>query len=253
VRVEDKEVDGLELEREQRLAQSELDKQDDEELPEVHADQQRDLARTERGALLAALRAILASEHVIVATLQLPAHELRALEALQEAVEGRDGQLDMFVYATDRRGLLEQALAVLQPNLAYDDETYVELVARVGELRRELLHLEEAQDELEDRHPKQLAKKPAGEPAEVDPDAPKPASTLSIGPEVEDASKPASTLSVGPEVKDAPKPASTLAAGPEVKEEAKPATSLGDEKEIAAAQAEEMPKAKKSWWKRMLS
>jgi len=37
-----------------------------------------------------------------------------------------------------------------------------------------------------------------------------------------------------------------------VKEEAKPATSLGDEKEIAAAQADEVPK-KKSWWKRMLS
>ncbi|HTR54346.1 MAG TPA: hypothetical protein VMJ10_26820 [Kofleriaceae bacterium] len=237
MRAQDKEVDGRELEREQRLAESELDKRDDDELPEVHAEQQRDLARGERAGLLAAMRAILDGEHVIVATLHLPAHELRALEALQEAVEGRDTQLDMFVYATDRRGLLEQALAILQPNLAYDDETYVELVARVGELRRTLVHLEEAQDELEDRHPVAKAKQPdAKPPTEVDPDAP----------------EPASTLSVGPEVKDAPKPASTLAGGPDVQEEAKPATSLGDEKEIAAAQADEVPK-KKSWWKRMLS
>lgn len=252
MRAQDKEVDGRELEREQRLAQSELEKSDDEQLPEAIGDQERDLAGAERGALLAAMRMILDGDRIIVDTLKLPAHELRALAALQEAVEGRDGELDTFIYASDRRQLLEQALAILQPNLAYDDESYAQLVARVGELRRSLSHLEEAQDELEDRHPDQAKVKPAGEPDEVDPDAPKPASTLSSGPDVKDAPKPASTLSSGPDVKDAPRPATTLSGGADVKEEAKPATSLGDEKEIAAAQADEVPK-KKSWWKRMLS
>jgi hypothetical protein len=255
LRAEDKEVDGRELEREQRLAESELDKGVDEELPEVVADELRVLAPTERGALVAAMREILAGNDIVIDTLHLPAHELHALEALQAAVEGRDG-MHAFVYAEDRSSLLEQALAVLQPNLAYDDETYGELVARVGELRRGLSNLAEAQEEMggEGEHA-ELAKKPPESSVpgpDVDPDAPKPPSTLSAGLEIKEPPKPATSLA-GPELKDAAKPASTLSAGPEVKEDAAAATSLGDATEIAAAQADETPKVKKPWWKRVLS
>jgi hypothetical protein len=250
VRAEENQVDGRELEREQRLAESELEKGEDEELPEVIAEGQRDLAPTDRGALVEAMREILAGHDVVVDVLKLPAHELRALAALQAAVEGRDA-LHAFVFASDRRAMLEQALVVLQPNLAYDDETYAELVTHVGELRRGLSNLEEAQEEMIGEHEHAQLAKPKP-PGEVDPDAPKPPSTLAVGPELNEPPKPASTLA-GPDVKEPPKPASTLSAGPDVKDEAAPATSLGDAQEIAAAQADETPKVKKPWWKRVLS
>lgn len=236
MRAEEKEVDGPDLDRQTRLTESGLDKQDEEELPEVLAEQQRELVRTERGGLLVAVEAILAHDHVVVDQLQLPAHELRALDALKAAVDGKDSKLHRFVFASDRRHLLEQALAVLQPNLAFNDASYAQLVARVAGLRHALTELEDSQDELLDGSQKEdLAKatppKPPSEPTEIDPDAPKPPSTLH-----------------GPDVADAPKPASTLG-GPEVREEPKPETSLGDPAEIAAAQADELPK-KKPWWKR---
>jgi len=223
LRAEEKEVDGPDLERHERLRESELDKGDDEELPELLAEQQRELVRTERGGLLVAVEAILAHDHVVVDELQLPAHELRALDALKAAVDGKDTKLHRFVFASDRRDLLEQALAVLQPNLAYDQASYCQLVERVSLLRHELTGLEDSQDELLDGSQKAeldatrpKPPPPPGEPAELDPDAPKPPSTLY---------------------------------GPDAVEEAKPATSLGDPAEIAAAQADELPK-KKPWWKR---
>ena len=77
MRAEDKAVDGPDLERQQRLTESELEKEDEEELPEVIADEQRDLVRAERGALIVAIEAILARDHVVVDQLLLPAHELR--------------------------------------------------------------------------------------------------------------------------------------------------------------------------------
>ena len=238
MRAEEKEVDGPDLERHERLTESELDKGDDEELPELLVEQERELVRTERGGLLVAVEAILAHDHVVVDELQLPAHELRALDALKAAVDGRDAKLHQFVFASDRRDMLEQALAVLQPNLAHDDASYTLLVHRVAMLRHELTELEDSQDELLDHSQKdELAAAqpkpppPVDAPAEVDPDAPKPASTL-----------------YGPDEVQAPKQASTLG-GPELREEAKPVSSLGDPSEIASAQAEEAPK-KKPWWKR---
>jgi hypothetical protein len=231
LKAEDKEVDGPDLERQQRLQESELEKEDEEELPEIVADEQRDLVRTERGVLLRAVEAIMARDHVVVDMLNLPAHELRALECLKAAVDGRDAKLHMFVFASDRRDLLEQALAVLQPNLPYDDASYQLLVTRVGELRRTLTTLEDSEDELIDGSERAAVAKADGPPPdEVDPDAPKPASTLY---------------------------------GDETTEPAKPATTLGDPAEIAAAHEAAMPKPpppppavepdsekKKPWWKR---
>lgn len=249
MRAEDKELDGPDLERQQRLAESELERQDEEELPERLADEQRDLARDERERLIAAIDAILAREHVVVDMLALPEHELRALEGLQAAVEGRDAKLHQFVYASDRRDLLEQALAVLQPNLAYDDAKLAGLVERVGDLRHSLLELEDSQDELLAKREAAAIAKAAGDapkPDEVDPDAPKPASTL-YGPEVAEPPRPATTL-VGPEQPEPAKPPTSLI-GPE--EPAPPAavTTLGDPEELAAAQPQEAA-TKKPWWRR---
>lgn len=275
MRAEDKDVDGRELERDvEKQRESDLEKSDDEELPELQSE--ADQSTEHRGQLIALVRAIFNREHVVVDNQQLPARELKALEALQAAVEGRDAKLSQFVYANDRRDLLEQALAVLQPNFVSGDEkhaqmlgAYGDLIERVAALREGLVDKEDAQDDLLRANTHLAVTKAEGEqdeppkpgdstltgPERKEP--PKPATTLT-GPEVKPEPKPASTLT-GPEVKPEPKPASTLT-GPELKPESKPATSLtgpevkdepaapstlGDPKDLAEAQ-------KKPWWKRVL-
>jgi hypothetical protein len=275
VRAEDKEVDGPELERDiERQRDSELEKSDDEELPEIQSE--ADQTTEHRGQVIGLVRAILDREHVVVDNQQLPARELKALEALQAAVEGRDHNLSQFVYASDRRDLLEQALAVLQPNFVTGDEkhaqllgAYGDLIERVATLREGLVDKEDAQDDLlrgnthvdETKAEGDQDDKPTPDDASLDgPErraAPKPATSLT-GPEVKEAPKPASTLTA-PEVKPEPKPASTLTgpeleepakpastlAGPEVKDEPRGPSTLGDAKDLAEAQ-------KKPWWKRVL-
>ena len=252
MRAEDKEVDGLELEREtERQRESELQKEDEQELPELQSSEHHDTEH--RGSVMAAMRAILDRDVVIVDELGLPARELRALEALQAAVEGKDTKLSQFVYATDRKNLLEQALAVLQPNFVTGDAqhaqvlgTYSDLIEKVAELRHGLLDLGDSQDDLLHGTP-ELAKQATDkddddDDTDDDGDTPK-KSTLADGPEVKrEAAK--STLADGPEVKrEAAK--STLADGPAATEAPKEPTSLGDPADIAAAQ-------KTPWWKRVL-
>jgi hypothetical protein len=235
MRAEDKEVDGLELEREtERPRESELQKEDEQELPELQSSEHRDTEH--RGSVMAAMRAILDRDVVVVDELGLPARELRALEALQAAVEGKDAKLSQFVYATDRKNLLEQALAVLQPNFVTGDAqhaqvlgTYADLIEKVAELRHGLLDLGDAQDDLLHGTP-ELAKQ-ATDKDDDDTD--------------DDADTPTkSTLADGPEVKrEVTK--STLADGPAARESPKEPSSLGDPADIAAAQ-------KTPWWKRVL-
>lgn len=278
MRAEDKEVDGRELERDtERQRESELEKSDDAELPELLHDANQ--TTENRGELISVVRAIFNREHVNVENLGLPARELKALEALQAAVEGRDAKLSQFVYASDRRDLLEQALAVLQPNFVVGDEKHAQLLGvygdvleRVAALREGLVDKEDAQDDLlrantavtatkaegdQDDEPGESTpgestltgpeRKTAAKPAttltgpDVKPD-PKPATTLT-GPDVKDTAKPASSLG-GPDLKESPKPATTLI-GPEVKDEPKGPSTLGDAKDLAEAQ-------KKPWWKRVL-
>jgi hypothetical protein len=250
LRAEDKDVDGLELEKQtERQRETELQEEDEEELAELQSSEDRDAEH--RGSVMAAMRAILDGEHVVVDELALPARELRALEALQAATEGKDAKLSQFVYATDRKDLLEQALAVLQPNFVHGDAqhaqvlgTYSDLIEKVADLRNGLTELGDAQDDLLHGNP-QLAKD-AGDKddddTEDDGDTPKP-STLSDGPEAKrEPSK--STLADGPEVKREPAK-STLADGPAAKDEPKGPSSLGDPADLAAAQ-------KTPWWKRVL-
>ena len=236
LRAEDKEVDGLELEREtERQRQSELEKEDEEELPELQSSEDRDTEH--RGQVIAAMRMILEGEHVVVDELRLPARELRALDALKAAVDGKDGKLSQFVYATDRKNLLEQALAVLQPNFVSGDAqhaqllgTYHDLIEKVADLRSGLVELADAQDEMLHGNTHLAVAKADGDTDDKD-DA--------------DGDKPKkSTLAGGPEVKrESTK--STLADGPAAKDEPKGPSTLGDPAEVAAAQ-------KTPWWKRAL-
>jgi len=236
MRAEDKEVDGLELEREtERQRESELEKQDDEELPELQSSEDRD--RDHRGQVIAAMRMILEREHVVVDELKLPARELRALEALKAAVDGKDGKLSQFVYATDRKNLLEQALAVLQPNFVTGDAqhaqvlgNYHDLIEKVADLRHGLVELADSQDELLHATDKTAMQKADGDKDDTD--------------DTDDDRPKQSTLSEGPEVKPEPTK-STLADGPAAKDEPKGPTTLGDPADLAAAQ-------KTPWWKRVL-
>ena len=260
MRAEEKDLDGADLAREtERQRESDLEQQKADELPELQSEPDRDTAH--RGPVIAVMRAILDREHVVVENQQLPARELKALQALQAAVEGKDAKLSQFVYASDRRDLLEQALAVLQPNFVTGDEqhaqllgAYGDLIERVGLLRHGLVELEDAQDDLlvvegaavvtktdadQDDKPKPGESTLTGPERKAEPKQP---STLT-GPEPKQAAQPTSTLT-GPEVKEPPKPASSLT-GPELTPEPAKPSSLGDEKDLAEAQ-------KKPWWKRVL-
>nr|MBA3540461.1 hypothetical protein [Deltaproteobacteria bacterium] len=155
MRAEDKQLEGLDLEREEELHR---EQSKEEELRELGGEEVRDAAldhdhdRDRRGVILGAIRAIFERDTVLVSGLGLPQREEAALGSLQSAVSGR-AELGTFVYATDRRDLLEQALAVLQPNLTNAEPellamlgSFDDLTARLGGLRAELSGLEEAQE-----------------------------------------------------------------------------------------------------------
>jgi hypothetical protein len=149
--IEDRDAAHLESQQRQDL----LDR-DEGQLPSPIVEAIQDQGRERRAQLLGAVRMILGHQTLEVGQLRMPARETRALSALQVAVEGRSADLNEFVYATDRRDLLERALGVLQPDLLHtDDQTAHELRAqlkdlteRVGELRHRLTVLEDAQDDL---------------------------------------------------------------------------------------------------------
>jgi hypothetical protein len=251
VRAEEKQVEGLTVEHEVGLEK--LDETvEQQELPEVAGQELRDVERADGSTLLAAMRQILANSPLDIEQLVLPAREVRALDALQKAVTGKS-DIHMFVFAEDRKSMLEQALAVLQPNLTASGQTselaemsdsLEQMTKRVAELRHRLTNLSDAQDELmadeKDRFVEAAAAETGDKPAKPsDPDAPRPASTVKgPGPEVEWKEKPI-TVDKGPEAKRE-EHASTLSKGTEVKREDKP-TTLGDPKEIAAGPP---------WWQR---
>ena len=273
MQLEDKLVDGRDAAHAESRERADVMEHGEETLPEPLVEAMNDTLLEQRGQLLGAIRMILDnSQTLVVDQLHLPQRETRALDALQVAVSGKSHDLGTFVYATDRRDMLEQALAVLQPNLIHaDDKTARELHAqfadvaeRVSELRHALTELEDSQDELLEGHQKEALEKAATEPpgsgakptpTPSDPDAPRPPTTLT-GPELPEPATPPTTLTgrdvpeparppttlVGPELPPVPEPASTLS-GPELAPEAPTASSLGDAEELAA-------KAKLPWWRR---
>lgn len=236
---EQKELEGPDFEREQRVEQSRREQHEEEQLPEVIAAEVRDVGLDHRSRLFDALQLILAGEKVNVSLFYLPQREQLALEALQAAVTGSD-TMGEFVFAEDRRMLLEQALAVLQQNLTYGEPAQLAelqgkfdaLTAQVGTLRSELVALEDAQEEVDEFH--QKAKERFEDAADkTEPPKPKPDAGLvdfiadalfamaDVAPSKsstlageERASRPSqpSSLTHGPEVKEPPKLPSTLAA-----------------------------------------
>lgn len=186
MRAEDKQLEGPELERSLQSEREQIESQEreHEELPLAGGEQIHDVELQHRSRLFDALRLIVAGEQLTVSLLGLPQREALALEALQTAVNGRDVHGDQFVFAEDRKTLLEQALAVLQQNLTYGDAAelaelhgrYDELVERIGEIREQLTNLEDAQDDLFDEK-RQYLEEVADD--EQDDDADKPADTTS--------------------------------------------------------------------------
>jgi len=287
VQLEDKLVDGREAAKVESQQREDVLAHGEEALPAPMVEAVHDAGQDRRAQLLGAIRMILDRETLTVAQLRMPQRETRALEALQAATSGRTTSLGQFVYASDRRDMLEQALAVLQPDLTRaDDQTarelhaqFADLAARVGELRHQLTELEDSQDELLEGHQKQALEAGAAEPGDnkpkpkpepSDPDAPRPATTLT-GPEVPERPTPATTL-VGPELPARPPPATTLV-GPEDPERPRPPTTLvgadlppEPERPTTLSGADLAPeptpdsslgdageiatKAKRPWWKR---
>jgi hypothetical protein len=271
VRAEEKELEGPELEREQSLESMREAESEQEELPEIAGEQQRDAGFESRSRLLDALQLILAGEEVNVTLLYLPQRETHALETLQAAVKGSDEKGE-FVFAEDRRSLLEQALAVLQQNMTYGDPAQMAalqnkfdgLVGQVGELRAQLVELEDAQEDIEEWHSAhergiepETDDKPDEKPETADTEPEKKGgiigwvsktfggskdaksddadagSTLSNGPDAVIEKKP-STLSTGPDVVAEPR-STSLTGGPDIGPARKPSSLYEDDADARAA------------------
>jgi hypothetical protein len=286
VQLEDKLVDGREAAHEESQQREDVESRGEEVLPAPIVEAMRDAALERRSQLLGAVRMILARQTFTVAELHLPAREALALEALQVATSGRSADLDQFVYASDRRDMLERALAVLQPDLIHADSLtarelgaqFADLTERVAELRSQLTDLEDAQDELLEGDQKAALAAAQAEPgdkpkpkppAPLDPDAPRPPTTLVdpelpaepappttlIGPERAAPPTPPTTL-VGPDLPAEPAPPTTLV-GPELPAEpARPTTLVGPERAPAPAPPSSLGDAKdleagaRPWWRR---
>lgn len=215
MRQEDKEVDGPDLEQaEERKRETELVAEDEQDVLDLDGKPyEMEKNREHSGTVVAAMRKILEGEHIVINDLELSQRELKALEALKTAKTGKSGDLDRFVYAEDRQTLLEQALAVLQPDLlSIKGDALDDMIKEVSELRTQLVERQDAQEEA--RKPVEVETK-----AETDTDDKDDDDTSLDGPERK-IEKPKSSLDDGKDVKPADK-------GP---------TSLGDPKEILAAE-----------------
>jgi hypothetical protein len=235
-----------------QLEQDEIDQRDflpDDKLPEIRGAEtvgampgvQHEQPRQHRAILLQAVQAILEEQDVEVQQLPLSALELNALESLKAAVDGREQHLGQFVYATDRRDMLEQALAVLQPNFVHGAPNQLqqlkwafdEMQGKISELRARLTSLDDAQDELMDANAQVGIKLDGGggdSDDELDPAGNlivKPHETALTGPAVPDRLPQPSTLERGPELAAEQKPPSTLV-GAELPPEPKPRSMLAD-------------------------
>jgi hypothetical protein len=231
LRQEEKQVDGPDLEQaEERKRETELVEENEEELLDLDGKPyEMETDREQGGAAVAAMRHILEGRNIVINDLDLSQRELKALEALKTAKTGKSGDLDKFVYAEDRRTLLEQALAVLQPDLVHlDSDSFDELIKEVSDLRTKLSEREDAQEEVTVHAEVEKTSETDTDDKDDDED------TSLDGPERK-IDKPKSALSEGKEVK-VEKPKSSLADGKEVTPAAKGPTSLGDAKDIAAAE-----------------
>ncbi len=236
MRLEDKELEGPDLEREQGLEQLEDEtREHDKALPAHAGPQVVEVEHSHR--MFDALQAILNGENLSIPMLYLPQREALALEALQAAVTGRDRSMNTFLFAEDRKSLLEQALSVLQQNLTRGDSAtltalhakYDALTENVANLRGELLGLEDAQDDLIEQ--KQRDEEVTSAPETDDKDDKDEAVTGFMASALDalaGAAQPFRSTLVGPALPE-DQPASSTLDGPEVKVEARPSALAGPE------------------------
>ncbi|MFT3696021.1 MAG: hypothetical protein QM831_22985 [Kofleriaceae bacterium] len=266
MRFDEKDLDGPELLIEQGVQENELVEEDEHDLGDVKLDEV--LSEERESLVMITMREILEGRHVVINDLALPQRELLALEALKTAVEGKDGKLSQFVFADDRRDLLEQALAVLQPLLMHDvTAEFQDLVERIGNLRTGLKDLEDAQDELLEANREvgvvgsegDTADKPKPKPVDDDmtltgPERKLPAwkMTLDQGPEVADLQTAPTTLAGKDLPEKKPEPSQLERGGPDAPPLTEQPTTLGSKQDLAEAEVVEPQRlvAKTApWWK----
>jgi len=238
LRQEDKEIDGPEIEQaEERKRESELVEEKDDALYDLDGQPEYEVDHERSSAIVGVMKSILAGDQIVINDLKLEKRHQIALEALKTAFDGKDANHARFVYAEDRRTLLEQALAVLQPELAdmsQLDEEFQGLIKDVGSLREKLNVLEDSEEELVEGRAQDQAKTESDSDDKPDEDDLDVNTDLSLTGAPRVFEKPASSLA-GPARKAEPKPETTLT-GAERKTEPKGPTTLGDPKDIAAAE-----------------
>lgn len=212
-------------------------------------------ARSHHDDVLAVVQAIFeerTESMPVLDDLELSVQEKSALQALQTAFTGRETRYNTFVYAEQRRELLEQALAALQPMLALDvsasaelRETYERMVEQVTELRENLLNLEDSQDDevlIREALKREEQESDDADQGDGDRDADADAvagekageqlgekkSALFDGPAAPDKVAARSTLSEGPPVAELAPEKSSLFDGPAVPDKTSAQSSLGD-------------------------
>lgn len=209
-------------------------------------------ARSHHDDVLAVVQAIFeerTESMPVLDELELSVQEKSALQALQTAYTGRETRYNTFVYAEQRRELLEQALAALQPMLALDvsasaelRETYERMVEQVTELRENLLNLEDSQDDevlMREALKKEEQESDDADQDDGDRDADaatgektgEKTSALFDGPAAPDKVAARSTLSEGPPLAEPAPEKSSLFDGPAVPDKLAPRSSLGDPSE----------------------
>ncbi len=239
-------VIGLERNVSDRARLEEQEHQFELEKPEAYDEavaESRHELRAHHDAIMAAVLAIIEKRDIVLDKLDISEQEQSALEALRTAFSGKDRRHAKFVFAEQRRELLEQALAALQPALALDIShtselklSYDRIVEEVTELRERLEGLEDAQDD-ERMHELQVSKEEpkdeddSTDTAEDSEAAPKPSTVwqpgeADAGPAVSAAPKPSTVwqpgeADPGPTAGAAPKPSTVWQPG----EDATPAAS----------------------------
>ena len=250
MRAEEKEVADHELARETRTEEV-REEQTEEQLPELEAT--TDLAAAHQSEIVAMIRAMFAGDVVQFSTFDLPQREHAALAYLQAAVTGKDPRYQKFAFADDRRDMLEQALAVLEPILGDRVVELEDITQHVAELRERLTNLEDAQDELmlDDKALEKATVDVGDKPIPLDgdplPAIAKPASSLT-GNDLPKTEKPPTSLT-GPELPEAQtsrKKPSALVDGPAIEPEPKGTTTLVDPDDPPS----KVPKGTTPWWRR---
>jgi hypothetical protein len=190
--------------------------------------------RSHHGDVLAMVKAIFedrTESMPALDALQLSAQERSALDALGTAYGGREGRYNTFVYAEQRRELLEQALSALQPILTLDvsasaelRENYERMVEQVTELRERLVNLEDSQDD--EMVQRETIKKTEEGSADEDDKDDKGDSTSALEPAPGDQP---STLFDGPAAPEKTAAKSSLSDGPAVVQPGQRSTLLDEE------------------------